>query len=231
MKRHGQILIELLIAIAVGVTLAVIGTQLVSISLQSSQSSKESAEASGLTQEALEGLRAITRGNSSSSQGWNHIYLPPDGTGNASTSKGAANPYHVEVVGNQWRLATGTEAITVANEVYTRTLIIENVSRDSVTGGVEAVYEPTRDDPSTQKIAVTVSKSGMPDVTLSAYITRHLNEATLQTDWSGSQDNGPFSATSTVTNLGTDSDPTSTTLDITSGSCSGGGACAMLKQL
>lgn len=205
----GQLLAELLLAIAVGITLAVIGAQLVGVSLTASESSKEQGEAAGLAQEAMEAVRAIIRGNDSSSQGWNRIYLPPDGTGGATSSKGDVNPYRPEISGGVWRLATSTENITVAGETYTRKLVIENTCRDPTSGSIttSTVSGPCpdddKDDPATQKVNVIVSKTGSPDLRLEAFFHRGLvNEVTPQTSWSGGTNDGPFSATATVTTVG-----------------------------
>lgn len=200
MDNKGQILTELIIAIAITVILAAMGAQLVGVSLYSAGSSKDRQAASRLTEEVFEALRGIAQGNTTSTQGWNRIYLPPDGAGNASSSKGAANPYKLSVVSNTWQIASGTEAIVLDNDTYSRSFIIENVSRASSTGAVESTYNFNNDDPHTQKVTVTISKTGAPDFVLSQYFTRYLNESTPQANWSGSASDGPFSATSTTIN-------------------------------
>ena len=91
----GQILTELIIAITITAILAAIGAQLIGVSFYSAGTSEDRQAASRLGEEVFEALRAITQGNTTSTQGWNRLYLPPDGTGNASSSKGAANFYKV----------------------------------------------------------------------------------------------------------------------------------------
>src|SRR3989344_3875489 len=90
-KNNGQILVELLIAIAILAVIAALGAQLVNVSLQASETSKETGRELRMAQEAMEAMRAIAYGNDASSQGWNRIYKPPDGTGDPSVSKGAGN--------------------------------------------------------------------------------------------------------------------------------------------
>ncbi|MEN9558713.1 MAG: hypothetical protein RL141_1082, partial [Candidatus Parcubacteria bacterium] len=131
-------LLELLIAIMVGVVLVVVGVQLVLSGLDSIEFSKTRNEGLGLAQEGLEAVRVIVRGNDVGSQGWNRLYLPPDGTGASSTSKGFSHPYHPVISGGVWRLVSGTENITVANETVVRQVIIENVCRDNTTGEIES---------------------------------------------------------------------------------------------
>lgn len=213
----GQILSELLIAIAIGAFLATIGAQLIAVSLNASKTSEERSRGAGLAQEGMESMRAIVRGNATSSQGWNRIYLPPDGTGNASSTKGINSPWHPEIISGIWQLATSSEAIIISGKTYTRKIIIENACRNDIGGaiaGVSPCGSGTTDDPTTQKITVTVSKTDMPDVILNAYFTRYPNESMLQTNWSGGAGDGPYSATSTTVNtIGSGSDPT-TILDV-----------------
>ena len=67
---------------------------------------------------------------------------------------------------------------------YTRSLYIENVSRDlSVNRLIESVYDSARNDPSTQKITVSVSWPNGDTVTGSEYVTRWRGKGCVQTDW------------------------------------------------
>lgn len=201
-SARGQILAELMIAITVGVLIAAIGAELTSVSFQATRSSKQRNEGLGLAQEAMEAMRAIVRSNSTSSQGWNKLYLPPEGMGVSST-KGIANPFHPEVISNEWRLIAGFENLTVSGNAYTRSIIIENVSRASSTGAIQSSYDAAYDDPSTQKIRVIVSRPEFTDIELVSYFTRFLNESMAQTNWSGSLSDTPVNASSTTTNVGT----------------------------
>ncbi|OHB22637.1 MAG: hypothetical protein A2939_04485 [Parcubacteria group bacterium RIFCSPLOWO2_01_FULL_48_18] len=227
MIRHtgmnGSILLEIIIALAVIVLLVGVGSQLMSVGVRTTRVSKDRAAAVRLTQEATEALRAIIFSNDAGSQGWNRMYLPPDGTGDASTSKGILNPYYPKV-SSTWILATGTETVVVGGTTYARKMFIDNVSRDPVTGSIESAYNPSRDDPGTQKVTVVVSASGSPDVALTQYVTRSLDEALGQSDWSGIATSTAASATSTTTNI-----TTSTAVDRGNTNCSGGGACFRLE--
>ncbi len=220
MNKNGQILTELIIAIAITVVLAAIGAQLVGVSLYSAGSSKDRQTASRLAEEVFEALRAATQGNTSSTQGWNRIYLPPDGTGTASSSKGANNFYKVLILDNNWQIASGTEAIVLGGDIYSRLFIIENVSRDSSTKTIELIYNSANDDPHTQKITVTISKTGAPDFVLSQYFTRYLNESTAQINWSGSVNCNPVGATSSQSDYCSQTCIDRTTgIKLVSGSC------------
>lgn len=220
---------ELLIAMAVGVSLAIVGAELVAVSLTASKTSKARNAGDWLAEESFSAVRAIIKGNDLSSQGWNRIYLPPDGAGDASSSKGLANPYHPEIQAGVWTLVSGAETSTLGGENYTRKILIDNVSRDPGTSAIESSYNPSNNDPSTQKITVVVSKVGEPDLTFFTYFSRFPNISTLQTDWSGVLNDGPFSATGTpIINVGSGSDSSSTIIDLGNANCAGGGACLRL---
>lgn len=196
MNNYGQILTELIIAIAITVILAAIGAQLIGVSLYSAGSSEERQSAVRLGEEVFEALRAITQGNDASSQGWNRIYLPPDGAGDPINSKGTNNQYKIVISGNEWQINSGSSTITLEGKDYSRYFIIENVSR-AANGAIESVYNGNNDDPHTQKITIFVSKAGSSQFTFSEYFSRYLNESTAQTLWT-SQDCGIYGATSSI---------------------------------
>lgn len=196
MNNNGQILTELIIAIAITVILAAIGAQLIGVSLYSAGSSEERQSAVRLGEEVFEALRAITQGNDASSQGWNRIYLPPDGAGDPINSKGTNNQYKIVISGNKWQINSGSSTITLEGKDYNRYFIIENVSRAS-NGAIESVYNSNNEDPHMQKINVFISKAGGSQFTFSEYFSRYLNESTAQTSWL-SQNCGTVGATSSI---------------------------------
>ena len=95
----------------------------------------------------------------------------------------------------KWTLTLGTENVALNNTAYTRSVIIENVNRclDIGADGARNIASSTVcspatnyvDDPSTQKITVTVSWTGGNPITVSEYVFRWKNKACKQTDWSG----------------------------------------------
>lgn len=188
--NKGQILTELIIAIAVAAIMVVFGAQLVDISFKGSESSKDRLVAVRLAQESMEALRAIARGNDASSQGWNRIYCPPDGSAGACASpqKGLSYLYKTVISSGVWVLQSGSEDIVLGGETYTRKVTIENVCRNDTSGNITGVTPCSggdSEDPATQKVTVTVTKTGAPDTVLTEYFTRFGNETTVQTDWSG----------------------------------------------
>lgn len=215
----GQILTELIIAIGITAIVAAIGAQLIGVSFYSAGTSEDRQAAARLSEEVFEALRAITQGNTSSTQGWNRLYLPPNGIGTASSSKGAGNFYKIILADNIWQIASGTESVLLGDKEYTRSFIIENVSRDATTGGIQDVYTSANDDPATQKVTVTISRVNSPDFIFVKYFTRYLNESTAQTSW-GSIDCNLTSATSTPTTYCSKKD-----MDTNSGCVGGDGTC------
>ncbi len=112
---------------------------------------------------------------------------------------------------NKWTLPASSEAIALNTASYTRYVTINNVSRDLTTRAIETSYNSAHDDPSTQKVAVTVSWQGTGSpVTVSDYFLRWRNKVCPQTSWAGGVSSGVKSCPgsgdttfSTSTNLGT----------------------------
>lgn len=184
----GALLLELLIVISLLAVILSVGTQAVYVSLQSGKISGERDVAVGLAAEALEAVRGTAE------EKWQDIY---------DLTK-TSQHYKTVQSGNKWTLATGDETITINNALYTRYVIIENVSRDASTRMIDA---GTNYDPSTQKVTVTVSWPYADPVVISEYFLRWKNKVCNQTNWSTSGSSGvkncPDTTYDTATNLGT----------------------------
>lgn len=232
-NNSGQILTELIIAIAITAILAAIGAQLLNVSLYSVGTSEDRQAASRLAEEIFEALRAVTQGNTTSTQGWNRLYLPPDGSGNATSSKGTGgvgNPFYVTIVSNQWQIASGTEDVILEGKTFTRRFFIENICRDNTnhnisTTTITTCLGGTYEDPGTQKITAKISKTGAPDFEFSEYFTRYLNESSPQNSWQ-TQACNVVAATSSPTVF---CDNISNRMD-TNLNCSGASTCLRIKQ-
>lgn len=226
-SNQGQILTELLIAIAVVALIVAIGSQFVNLGMYSAVSSSDRQTVNRLANEVFEALRAVAFSNTVSTQGWNNIYLPPDGTGTASSSKGSANQYKAIINAGAWKIASGVETITLENKTFVRYFTIDNVSRTS--GAIDAVYNSANDDPQTQKITVWIGKAGgtgsSATSTFYQYFTRYLDESANQADWNSNQC-GPINATATTAGY-----CSSSTIDISNSACSPGvSTCLKLSQ-
>ncbi|MBI4458178.1 hypothetical protein HY633_04400 [Candidatus Uhrbacteria bacterium] len=229
-EDKGQILAEILLVIAVVAIIAPIAAQVSVLSNRLSASSNERLIMLQLAEEAMEALRAVSQGNDAGSQGWNRLYKPPDGSGDPAAAKGSSNPYRIVQASGIWVLQSGAETVTVSGGTYVRKIVIDNVCRDAATdaiitaAGVPPCTAGNADDPATQKVTVTVSTASLPDMTLTAYFSRYLNEGSRQTDWSGGVNAGPFGATTSFTSVSS-----SQNADLGNSNCGGAGPCVRLQ--
>lgn len=176
--KKGQLLLETIIGVGVvGILLSAI-IPLFLVGIKGGSEAWKSDIGRMLAQEELEAAKALKEEN------WNNIYRPL-----AGNNKGAANPYHVVSSGNVWTLVAGAESVSFNNVAFERKIVIDNVSRTGINGAgeIEALYTPTRDDPSTQKLTVTISWPGSPGIEKIDYFSRWQNSLWQQTDWSAGQ--------------------------------------------
>jgi hypothetical protein len=176
--KSGQILVEVLVAMAVASVVVVLGSQLIFVSLAGNKISGDKNTASGLVEETLTAVRAAAAGN------WLNIY---------SLNHGSTQYYPQKTAG-AWALTAGMENISL-NQVYNRFFTLQNVCRDISTKAIAGISDSngssetcndilnSRLDPSTQKINVLVSWPGGSSISESDYLTRWPNKACLQTSW------------------------------------------------
>lgn len=128
-----------------------------------SYSTKKTAESESLAKEILEAARAFRDGTD-----W-----AAGGLGAVST--GAGSPHYFRLDGSvnppRWTIENGEETMGV----FARKVIVDRVSRDPSTGNIEAVYNGSRDDPDTRKVAAVVSWEGKT-VQIVSYLTNWQNE-------------------------------------------------------
>jgi len=156
-NNFGQMLVELLVAIAFAAILIPAITTGFIASRQGKAQERQRLEAAALAREADESVR-IAR-----DAGWENV--------------GTNGTYHPVIAGNSWRLASGSATING----YSESVVITDVSRD-ITGKIVTGFGSTV-DPSTKYITVTVSW-GTPivsSVVNSFYITRLANLSWVQT--------------------------------------------------
>ncbi len=167
-NNQGQLLVELLVALAVAaILIPAIITGFIATRQGVSQA-RQRLEATALAREASDAVLIVR------DAGWSNVAIP--------------GIYHPVVTGATWTLASGSAVVNG----YTESLVISDVSRDTsgaivTTGGTV--------DPSTKKITATVSW-GLPivsSVVESFYITRLTNLSWIQTtqvDFDGGTKNG-----------------------------------------
>ncbi|MBI3045982.1 MAG: 6-bladed beta-propeller [Candidatus Harrisonbacteria bacterium] len=200
---RGQSLIELVVALGVGVTMLGVASGALFLVLRSSQLSQQYEIASSLINSMADNVAALGGKN------WQNLY---------GLNKGSANHYYVATSTGQLAIESGDQQTNVNNNVYTVYFYIENVSRNA-SGNIESVYNALNDDPSTQKItgAASWSISGSsPIVTSEVYLTRWPNEVFRQTDWSGGAgQEGPITSVNNKFTSQTNVDFTTTSGSIT----------------
>lgn len=180
-NERGQVLFEILLAVGVIVSVVAISVQLTQTSLQSADVAGDRTVSINIAREAFEATRAI------SAEKWQNLY---------GVTKGSQ--YHPEVQGGKWVLVAGSENVILNSETYVRYLVIDNVSRDPSTRDIESSYNSASDDPSTQKVTVTVQKSNLADFSYFEYISRWKNASPVQTTWQATgQSDNPTSGDST----------------------------------
>ena len=79
LRKEGQALFEILVAVAIVVLLAFALMVITTTSLNSHSSAKVRGIAAGLSAETIEAIRQIAYSDDQQSQGWNRIYCPPYG--------------------------------------------------------------------------------------------------------------------------------------------------------
>lgn len=197
--KSGSLLLEILIVIGVVAIIIPIVAQIVVTSLNANKWTVENRIATGLADETIKAVENV------SFEKWQNIY---------SKLKGTTNHYYPLKNGGAWSLAFGDESLTVNNLHYVRYFTIYNVCRDDsskviiTTTGVPPCTTGNSDDPSTQKITVTVTWT---NGTLSKdyYLTRWRNQVCHQTSWSGAGA-GPVSCPSTLYESATNIDTSGT---------------------
>lgn len=179
--ENGQLLLEVLVAIAAAAIIVALGSQMVYVSLKSGDSAGKKNIALGLSGEIFEAVR------NSATEKWQNLY---------NLNKDGANYYPTSTVG-KWAVATGTENIVINDVVYTRSFTVQNVCRDDSTRNITGITDSNGSstvacvisggspDPSTQKVNVTVSWPNADPVVSNEYVTRWRNKICLQTAWSG----------------------------------------------
>lgn len=197
-KKPGSLLLEILIVIGVvGIVIPIIA-QIVVSSLNVNKWSMENKIATDLADETTKSLDSI------SFEKWQNIY---------GKVKSSTDHYYTAKVAGAWTINTGNEALTVNTLSYTRYFTISNVCRDNTSREIimDANIPPctagNSDDPSTQKITVTVSwKNGT--ISKDYYLTRWRNQICNQTSWSG-VGSGPVTCPNTTYESATSIDTSS----------------------
>jgi type II secretory pathway pseudopilin PulG len=180
-KRCGQSLIEILVAVAIGVILVVGALTIVTPSIKTGSDVGRIQVASGLGKQLFDNLRAA------SEKDWHNI---------DTLATSSANRYYVIASTSPFTTTSGVESVLVGTTTFTRWFYIDDVYRN-VSGKIDV--SGSSPDPSTKKATVvyTWPTGNNSSGTFVGYITRTHDEALLQTDWgAGANQSGPLNATS-----------------------------------
>lgn len=189
-REQGQSLIELIIALAIGVIVITATINIIALSLRSDAEAGNAQVAGSLLQEYRDAVTAI--GDSD----WVTLYCPPSGS--CPGGKGAGTQYHIiKTASSSYGIALGATSTLVEGKSFTKYLTIENVNRTACGVGNITTSTPTSctlfgqtandigEDPSTQKITMKVEWQGGRSAQMVHYITRRRAQIVKQSDWSG----------------------------------------------
>jgi len=189
----GQSLVEILIAISVGVILIGAATAVIAPLLRSNLETRSVQTAGSLAQEYLDNIQSISESN------WNSLYNPP-------ASKGPGSQFYLKATSSAaFEIVSGATSTLMEGKNFTRYFSIENVNRtlcgvSDITGNATTSCfggtgsDGVAEDPSTQKIIATVSWEGNRLITKTQYFIRRRHKVFVQTDWSGGPgQEGPIS--------------------------------------
>jgi len=199
---RGQSLVEIMIAVGIAAILLGGATAAIIPILRSNLETRNVQITNLLAQEYLDNLESLAESD------WHLIYNPP-------SSKGPSSQFYLRATTTTFEIISGTTSTVVEGRTFTRYFSIENVNRDlcgagdittnastTCTSGPGAVG--VTDDPSTQKITVSISWPENRSLSKIQYLTRSVNRVFRQTDWSGGPgQEGPIT---TENNLFTSSD-------------------------
>jgi len=168
-NKNGQSLVGLLLAIAIGAIVLILGAQIIQVSLKAEEATRQKTVSFQLARESFEAAKAIAE------EDWRLIY-----------DKTVNQEYYLDNSAGKWVLSADTQYKTIAlgQDAYTRWLVFNNVSRDG-NGDIELIYNVDNDDPSTRKATAYVEHGGIQKIVWSYYLTRWENEIGGQEDWSG----------------------------------------------
>lgn len=209
-NNKGQLLIEILIVIAIAVVIISAAAQLVYVSLRSNKFSEEMNVALGLMEETFSAV------DGAATEQWQNVY---------NLNKGTSTSYFPQNSNGKWLMATGTENVLISGLTYSRSFTIQNACRDTdpairtITGitdsggsAITCVASGGSYDPSTQRIAATISWPEADPVIFNKYFTRWRNKICIQSDWSG----GSSGSTSTCPTNFYSNSPSPLNIDATS---------------
>ncbi|OGY97337.1 MAG: hypothetical protein A2122_01490 [Candidatus Liptonbacteria bacterium GWB1_49_6] len=174
--RHGQSLIEVLVAVFIGILLFVAAASIIAPVLRSNTEVARMQTASSLAKQLMEHVVVFAGSD------WHNISALPSGN------------YYLTTTTSPFALKSGEENLQVGTTTYKRYFLVEDVHRNFQSGAIDDVSDL---DPSTKKVTVFYSWAGSALKPFTRYIMRTRNNVLVQTDWSGGAGQD-FITTSTI---------------------------------
>jgi type II secretory pathway pseudopilin PulG len=199
--RAGQSIIELLVAIGVGVILIVGAISVLGPTIKTQGDTTRLQVAAGLGKGLLDNVVVFADSD------WHNI---------STLATSSARKYYLIASTSPFVAASGTEAVLVATTTYTRYFYVDDVFFNAYS---QIDVDGTFYNPSVKKIIV-VYGWGTATNTMATYVSRTNNSAFVQTDWSAGPTQGVATVTTTLNGFGTSTNisyvtstasPTSTT--------------------
>lgn len=188
-RNAGQSLVEVLVAIAIGVILIAGAITIISPALDTHRTVQGAKIAGGLGKELLEDVRVLAESD------WHAI---------DSLATTSANTYYLVASTSPFTVSSGIESVAVATTTYTRYFYLDDVYRN-VSGRILSDTSGSY-DPSTKKVTVRFTWPPVASNTITSYLTRSRGRLFIQTDWSkGGNAEGPVTVTSSNTSFSTSS--------------------------
>lgn len=180
-SKNGQSLIELLIAIVVGVVF------LAGVSAIIASSLLENGQAAKIQTSTLDGENLLNNVRVWSEGGWSNVL---------SLATGTNYQYYLITSSSPYTATSGIETLAYATTTYYRYFYLSDAYRTS-SGAVTSTASGNTYDPSTKKVSVVYYWLNGASSTMSTYLTRNQEVTTDQTDWSGGT--SPSGTTAMVT--------------------------------
>ncbi len=198
---YGQSLIEVLIAVFIGILLFVAAASIIAPVLRSNTEVARMQTASSLAKQLMEHVVVFAGSD------WHNVDGSPGSPLAISDStSGVYNYYHLTTTTSPFELKSEEENLEVGTTTYKRYFYVENAYRRSSqdnNGDIDTSSNPLVNgsvlDPSTKKVTVLYSWAGSEPRSFTRYITRTRNNVLVQTDWSGG-DGLSLITTSTIGN-------------------------------
>jgi type II secretory pathway pseudopilin PulG len=168
-RRSGQSISEVLIAVAVGAIFMVAAVTVIAPALRENSQAGNVQEGATVAQALLDNVFVW------SESGWNNI---------TSLATGTAYQYYLVTSSSPYTATSGIQSLVIGTTTYVRYFYLSDAYRTSG-GGISSASTTNTYDPSTKQVTVVYNWTQGTTSTISTYLTRNDDAVIDQTDWSG----------------------------------------------